>query len=94
MVAHLLQDYLTSETIAQFSEPANVKQLRSYFGLLNFYSPFLPNISTVSKPLRQLTEENAIFNFSPECKLAFEKSKEILLNSKLLVRYDPSKKRL
>ena len=80
-----------TQAIEQFKEPSNVKELRSFLGLLNFYASFLPNISTVLKPLRTLTEKSAVFNFSEECKSAFQEAKQSLLRSNLLVHYDPAK---
>ncbi len=34
--------------------PANVSQLKSFLGLLNYYGKFVPNLSTVLAPLQRL----------------------------------------
>ena len=38
--------------------PQNVAQLRSLLGLVNYYNRYLPNLSTVIKPLNELLEKN------------------------------------
>lgn len=44
-----------SEAILEAAKPADAKQLKSFLGLLNYYSKFLPMLSTVLKPLYVLT---------------------------------------
>ena len=80
------------QAMEQFKEPSNVKELRSFLGLLNFYASFLPNISTVLKPLRTLTAKSAVFNFSEECKSAFQEAEQSLLRSKSLGSLRPSER--
>jgi len=79
-----------SEAIVKAPVPSNVKQLRSFLGLLNFYSPFLPSASTLLKPLRKLTEQSVDFVWSAECQKAFENAKSLLLSSNLLVHFNPA----
>lgn len=79
------------EAIVNAPEPTNITQLRSYLGLLNFYSKFLPMLSSEVKPLYKLQEKNVPFIWSEECSKAFTKSKELLLNNQLLVHFDPAK---
>lgn len=35
------------KTITDFSEPASIKQLRCFIGMINFYRYFIPNCSTI-----------------------------------------------
>ena len=44
-------------TINDAPAPQNVTQLRSYLGLVNFYSKFLPNLSTLLAPLYHLLQK-------------------------------------
>ena len=46
------------EAILQSPEPQNVPQLRSFLGLLNYYSKFVPNLATVLHPLNQLLKHD------------------------------------
>ena len=46
------------EAIMNFKEPTNVKEVRSFLGLLNFLSRFIPNLSSETVTLRKLTQKN------------------------------------
>ena len=70
--------------------PQDVAQLRSYLGLLSYYSKFLPNLSTVTGPLHQLLSASRAWRWGPEEEKAFQASKQLLVSSQLLVHYDPS----
>jgi len=72
--------------------PINVKELRSFLGLINFYSNFLPSAITLLKPLRSLTGKSKPFVWSNECQTAFTAAKQLLLSSSLLIHLDPAKK--
>ena len=43
---------------SQAPEPENLQQLRSYFGLLNYYGRFIPNLATVAHPLNKLLRDD------------------------------------
>jgi len=45
--------------ITEAPSPRNVTELKSYLGLLSYYSRFLPNISTILAPLYQLLRHDA-----------------------------------
>ena len=70
-------------------ETQNLTQLKSYLGLLNYYSRFLPNISTTLQPLLLQKSQPWIWN-KPQQE-AFESSKEKLLTSDCLTHYDLQK---
>lgn len=37
--------------------PENVSELRAFLGLVNYYGKFMPNLSTVLRPLHKLLEK-------------------------------------
>jgi len=76
------------DDIVNAPEPQNIDQLRSFLGLLHFYNKFLPNLSTVIKPLYDLLKENVQWVWSDECKIAFNISKNMLKNSPGLAHYN------
>ena len=53
---HPLPDKVTA--IQDAPSPTNVQELKAYFGLLTYYSRFLPNMSTVLSPLYQLLQKD------------------------------------
>ena len=46
--------------------PANVSQLKSFLGMLNFYGKFLPNLSTCLTPLYSLLQKKAKWTWHQE----------------------------
>ena len=77
------------KAIVEAPAPTNVKQLESYLGVFNFYSRFVPNASTILEPLNQLCRSGVPWRWGEEQKSAFLKSKQHLLNSQVLVHFDP-----
>lgn len=71
--------------------PDSVQKLQSYLGLLNYYSRFLPNLSEILHPLYKLLQKNEPYVWSEDCQRAFDCSKKILVQNKLVVHYNPSK---
>ena len=76
--------------ILQAPEPQNIQQLRSFLGLINYYSKFVPNLSTVLHPLNNLLKHDVKWNWTAKYDEAFQLAKEGLASSQVLARYDPS----
>ena len=70
-------------------QPENVAQLRSYIGLLSYYSKFLPQLATVLAPLYLLLREKEPWRWTYKQDQAFNHSKKLLLSSQVLVHFDP-----
>jgi hypothetical protein len=68
--------------------PKNVTELKSYLGLLTYYGKFLPNLSTHLAPLYQLLRHNTKWKWSVAQEKAFQKSKELLVSSNLLIHFN------
>ena len=79
------------EAIAQAPNPTNVQELRSFLGMLSYYSKFLPNMSSVLAPLYQLLGKNARWVWREAQQAAFANAKQCLLAAGVLVHYDPAK---
>ena len=71
--------------------PQNVSQLRSFLGMISYYSKFLPNLATQLAPLYHLLEKNAKWKWSKHQEEAFQAAKSSLTSGSLLVQYDPEK---
>ncbi|XP_059053689.1 uncharacterized protein K02A2.6-like [Achroia grisella] len=78
------------EAVVKAKRPDNVKELRSYLGLLNFYHNYIENLSTIVKPLRELTESKSKWSWTNEHEAIFELSKQKLINSQVLMHYNPT----
>nr|VZI52019.1 unnamed protein product [Spirometra erinaceieuropaei] len=70
--------------------PKNVSQLRSFLGLISYYSAFLPSLHDVRAPLNRLLQEDAPWCWSSDCEKAFAQLKSTLSSDLLLTHYDPT----
>ena len=78
--------------IEQFPTPKNVSQLRSFLGIVNFVSKFIPKMSEILHPLHNLLKRNVIWMWSTAQEESFKKIKKLIAESTQLVIYDPQKK--
>ena len=77
------------EAVVSAPQPTNVSELRSFLGLVNYYSRFLPNLSTVFHPLYVLLEKDRKWSWSRECQESFAEVKKLITSEEVLTHYDP-----
>ena len=85
---HPLPDKISA--VLSAPTPRNLQELKSYLGLLSYYSKFLPKLSTVLAPLYRLLRKDTHWRWMAAEEKAFDLSKELLTSSRLLVHFDPS----
>ena len=78
------------EAVTDAPKPRNIKELRSFLGMMNYYRKFIPSLATVLKPLTELLQHNNRWHWNSDCFAAFMKAKELLTQSPVLVHYDPT----
>ena len=71
--------------------PQGVTQLNSFLGLIDYYSKFLPNLSHMLAPLYKLLQKTQKWTRGPAQATAFQKTKEELTLSRVLVHYNPDR---
>ena len=76
------------KAILEAPKPHNVKELRSFLGLVNYYGRFVPNLATMAYPLNQLLCKDVKWVWSKKCDKAFSALKEQLASQSVLVHYD------
>ena len=76
------------EVIEKLSPPTTVKGVRSFLGHAGFYRRFIKDFSKTSKPLCNLLEKNAVFDFNNDCMQAFQLLKEKLISAPIIVAPD------
>ena len=69
--------------------PTNVSSLRSFLGSIQFYSKFLPNLSTVTEPLHHLTRKNVQWRWSSEHESSFLQLRQLLAADTVLTHFSP-----
>ena len=78
------------EAICEAPSPTNVSELKSYLGLLTYYSKFLPNMATVLAPLYRLLRKDVKWSWKQREVKSFEASKKLLMSSGVLMHFNPS----
>jgi len=58
--------------ILKWPEPTNVKQVRAFLGLGNFYRHFIKDYAIMARPMTDLTCKDTVFNFREKERAAFE----------------------
>ena len=69
-----------SKAIKDLPVPKNLKNLRSFFGSINQYIKFVPNLASLGSPLRPLLNKKSIFQWNDDNTKAFEKIKQEIVN--------------
>ena len=64
------------KAVVDACEPKNAAEVRSYLGLVNFTARFIPDLATVSTPLRQLTKNGKPFVWGLEQQQSFDELKK------------------
>ena len=65
-------------------KPQSPEQLRSFLGLVQFYSRFIPNFSALTQPLYELLQD---FQWNSEADKHYDKVLHALINGKVLTSY-------
>ena len=72
------------EAVRDFPIPKNVKEVKSFLGLANFYRRHIPDMATISRTLTALTRKNMEFKWTAECEVAFKEIKKRLVSAPVL----------
>ena len=79
------------KAIAKMAAPTNVEELRRYLGMVNYLAKFMPHMTGVIYPLRNLTKHDVMWTWSDSQQDAFETIRHMLINAPVLEFYDPTK---
>ena len=70
--------------------PSNVKSLQQLPGMVQYLSKFLPQLSTVTEPLRQLVHKEADWQWTAEHDSAVRVVKDLICKAPVLHYFDPA----
>ena len=79
------------EAISRLAAPTDVSQLRHVLSLFTYLSRFLPDLATVSAPLRQLLHADATWRWDAPQETAFQQLKSMASSTPCLRHYYPSR---
>ena len=68
--------------------PANITQLQQFLGMVQYLSPFIPGLSNLTAPLRQLQKKDVDFAWNPSYDAAFQKVKDAIESTTTLCYFD------
>ena len=76
--------------ILELEKPDSVESLRRFLGFVNYLARFLPRLSEVLQPLRELTVKDVKWLWTNEHDAAFAEVKRLVTSAPILAYYDPS----
>ena len=83
-------DPMKVNAIVEMMSPTDKAGIRRILGMINFLSAHIPNVSTITAPLRSLLKSDILFTWGPEQTNALTKIKEILSTAPVLSYFDPT----
>ena len=75
------------KAIQDSPRPTNLKELQAFLGMLNYYSCYIPNVTSILAPLHKLLVKETLWEWSDAHEESWNKAKSALHSSKLLVHY-------
>ena len=79
------------EAILAVPIPKTVKELKSFLGLISYYSRFVPDRALILSPLYDLLNKDSVWHWGQKEMDSFNRVKEKLASNTLLVHYDNTK---
>jgi hypothetical protein len=71
-------------TVVEWKRPSSVSEIRSFLGLAGYYRRFVPNFSSIAKPLTRLLEKGVLFIWSSDCEVTYQTLKSKLVDAPIL----------
>ena len=79
------------DTIHDMPAPSNSKEVKQFLSLAGYYRKFVPHFAALSRPLARLTCKDRVFEWTHECRKAFDILKQSLCAQPILKYADTSK---
>jgi transposase InsO family protein len=77
--------------LKQMNPPTNKQELQTFLGMANYMAPFIPSLSTLTAPLRELVKQSSQFTWNATYQSALDKIKESISDEITLTYFDPAK---
>jgi hypothetical protein len=78
--------------VVEWKRPSSVSEIRSFLGLAGYYRRFVPNFSSISKPLTRLLEKGVLFVWSNDCEVSYQTLKNKLVDAPILALLESGKR--
>ena len=96
-LGHLVSDQGTSadpekvKSIVEMKPPSCVKELLRFLGMITYLSKYIPNLSSVTEPLRALVKKDMPWMWNNHHQSVFQTLKELVSSAPVLRHFDPGK---
>ena len=77
--------------VLSWPEPKNIKDVRKFLGLTNYYRRFIRDFAQVARPMNMLTRKNKKWQWEEEQQQVFDKLKQVFTTKPVLVALDLNK---
>ncbi|KAL8609234.1 hypothetical protein ACOMHN_036678 [Nucella lapillus] len=78
------------EAVRDIPKPMDVEGVRRFCGFVNYLAKFLPKLSEVLEPIRQLTRDNVPWMWTATHDQAFATVQKLVTEAPVLAFYDPT----
>ena len=79
------------EAILSIPAPTNIHGVKRFSEIIQHLSKFFPNLASDLQPIRELTKKDVDWNWYVECEQAFQKVKQKITETALLIYFDLEK---
>ena len=76
------------EAVQNYPPPTNIKQLRSFLGLINYLNRFIPNLADKSERLRRLIRKDIPWAWNTAEQACFDELKRLVTGETVMVHYN------
>ena len=84
-------DSMKVEAIQQCPRPTTVTELQRFLGRTSQRANFVPNLATMTAPLRSFLGKNSSWLWGEPQETAFNRIKQLLMSTEILAHHDPAK---
>jgi hypothetical protein len=78
------------KSIIEMEIPENCKSLQRFLGMVTYLGKFVPQLSQIAAPLRDLTKKDSVWVWDSNHQKAFDDIKSAIANPPVLKFYDPN----
>ena len=83
-------DPMKVHAIVEMGNPTDKAGIRRLLNMINFLAAHIPNVSTITAPLRSLLKSDVLFTWGPEQAKSLTKLKEVLSTAPVLSYFEPT----
>lgn len=76
------------KAVTEMPAPTDVASVRRFLGMIQYLSKFLPGLADMTKPLRELTKKDILFEWQEAQQNSFEELKKAVSDAPVLRYYD------